>query len=168
MQCHHYHCYHFIITISYFLQQQLCGLLKEIRVLEPCSPSWASQNIPTSRFPCSWLSSPSMQSLWWGTWAWSPSSGSVPNSTSPCTFLSVTCPLLISAIPPQLHPNSWRIWLWKTEPSLSQDASCNSSWLVCLQWERHSCWQWCPMTNLWPFVSLYSTQWSCPQSSVHC
>ena len=110
MQCRHYHCYHFIITVSDFLQQQFCGLLKEIGVQEPRSPSWASQNIPTSRFPCSWFSSPSMQSPWWGTWTWSPSSGSAPNSTPPCTFFSVTCPLLISAIPPQLHPNSCRIW----------------------------------------------------------
>ena len=37
-----------------------------------------------------------MQSPWWRTWAWSPSSGSVPNSTTPCAFFSVTCPLLIS------------------------------------------------------------------------
>ena len=31
--------------------------------------------------------------------------------------------------------------VWKTEPSRSQDASRNSSRLVCLQWQRHSCWQ---------------------------
>ena len=31
--------------------------------------------------------------------------------------------------------------VWKTEPSRSWDASCNSSQLVCLQWQRHSCWQ---------------------------
>ena len=31
--------------------------------------------------------------------------------------------------------------VWKTEPSRSQDASRNSSQLVCLQWQRHSCWQ---------------------------
>ena len=31
--------------------------------------------------------------------------------------------------------------VWKIEPSLSQDASCNSSQLVRLQWQRHSCLQ---------------------------
>ena len=31
--------------------------------------------------------------------------------------------------------------VWKTEPSRSRDASRNSSQLVCLQWQRHSCWQ---------------------------
>ena len=31
--------------------------------------------------------------------------------------------------------------VWKTEPSRSWDASRNSSQLVCLQWQGHSCWQ---------------------------
>ena len=54
----------------------------------------------------------------------------------------------------------------RTFPSL--DASCSSSSLAYLWWQKLSCGQLWPMTYLWQFLAIFSTHLSCPRSFVPC
>ena len=124
-----------------------------------------SQNCNPSYMSCS---SPSTWSLCWETCSLSWPSAQSPTSTHPCTNSSLTCPWLTSASPPPLSQRCCWTSRHRAKPSPIQAASLRCIFSYSLQGWMTFSWLWWPMTDMWPSVTLCTTQSSWTPDSVDC
>ena len=138
---------------------------EETALLWRTPPSWDSQMPLSSESSscCSFF--PSMEPQFWETWAWFPWFRSALDSTPPCTFSSATCPLWISVTPRPSRQNASKYCKWRQRHFLP--GMCCAILPVLHIWGNRSfCWQWWPMTTLWPSVTHHSTWSPCPEISA--